>query len=221
MELGTISVTGKGGVHIPPDVTRLLLTLTTIHDSYDEAYQQAADNSSVLAQIMADCNLDTHLPKTQNFDIDKKVERIYDQHHNYVEDKFIGFVLNQTIKIDLGMDAAILNRVVRLIGKRLRQAELSIGHTVKDQRPYIKKMMSRATRDALEKAQLIVEALGEKLGPVKNVDYAEHEITIYSQCRQMRDAQECECATEASLDVTPDDLAFNDSVTVTWFLAPR
>lgn len=59
-----ITVTGKGSIHVVPDVTRVELTLASIHDSYEEAYKQAKSNTDALAKIMKDINLDTSLPKT-------------------------------------------------------------------------------------------------------------------------------------------------------------
>lgn len=38
----------------------------------------------------------------------------------------LGFELNHNVKIDLGIDNVPLNNLVRLIGKKLKQAEINI-----------------------------------------------------------------------------------------------
>ena len=47
-----ITVTGKGAIHVVPDVTRVELTLQSIHDTYEDAYAQAKSNTERLSQIM-------------------------------------------------------------------------------------------------------------------------------------------------------------------------
>ena len=112
----------------------------------------------------------------------------------------------------------LLNSIVKLIGRELKQAEINIGYTVKDQRPAELKMLQRAVKDAKEKASIMAEACGCKLGPVKSMDYSEQEIHIFSQARQIRSSEEAICCEPESLDITPDDLSVSDSVTVVWYL---
>lgn len=219
MDEKTITVTGRGGIHVSPDVTRIELDLVSIHESYEEAYLQATANTDKLSKIMKEVNLSTSLPKTIRFDIDKKTEAEYDKFHNYTGEKFIGFGLTHKVKIDLGMDNMILNNVIQLIGKYLKQAEINIGYTVKDYRPSQLKMLDRAVKDAKEKADVMAKACGCSLGLVKSINYSVEEFHIYSQARQIHGADEAICCNEQSLDITPDDLSVSDDVTVIWYLS--
>lgn len=117
------------------------------------------------------------------------------------------------------MDKALLGKIVKLIGQHLKQAEINIGYTVKDARPAQLKMLERAVKDAKEKAEVMAKAVGCTLGLVKDINYSVHELHIYSQARQIHGAEEaCGCAPE-SLDITPDDLAAEDNVTVVWYIS--
>lgn len=214
-----ITVTGKGCIHAKPDVTRLELTLQSIHDTYEEAYAQAKSNTDKLNKVMKEVVLDVTLPKTIRLDIDKKTQREYDKLGNYKSEKFVGFMLDHKVKIDLGMDNVLLNKVVKLIGKSLKQAEISIGYTVRDPRPSQLKMLERAVKDAKEKATIMANACDCKLGLVKEINYSVQEFHIYSQARQIHGADEAICCNEESLDITPDDLAVSDEVTVVWYLS--
>ena len=69
--------------------------------------------------------------------------------------------------------------MVRLIGQRLKQAEINIGYTVKDPRPFQLKMLERAVKDAKEKAAIMAKACGCQLGKVKTIDYSVQELHIY------------------------------------------
>lgn len=218
MEEKLITVTGKGGIHVVPDVTRLSLTLKSIHETYEEAYVQAQVNTDSLSKIMEETGLDKTLPKTTRLDIEKKTKSEYDKYRNYTGEKFIGFELNHQVKIDLGMDNELLSKIVRLIGRYLKQAEMEIGYTVRDSRPAQLKMLERAVKDAREKAAIMAKACDCKLGPVKEINYSFNEIHIYSQARMIHEAPEAELCSENSLDIHPDDLAAEDNVTVRWYL---
>lgn len=205
-------------MHIVPDVTRLELTLATLHDTYQEAYDQGKRDNDKLSAIMQEAGLNKALPKTTRFDIEKETISEYDKYKNYKGEKFLGFKLVHIVKIDLGMDNVLLNKVVQGIGRDLKQAEINIGYTVKDDRPYRLRMMERAVKDAKEKAEIMARAAGCRLGDCLDIDYGEHSITIYSQARSIHGADEACCCNPESLDITPDDLAMNDSVNVIWAL---
>ena len=213
-----ITVTGRGGIHVVPDITRLELSLVSLHDSYEEAYEQGKNDADKLNEIMKAAKLSTKLPKTTRFDIDKKTITEYDKNDHYKGEKFLGFRLTHIIKIDLGIDNVVLNHVVQAIGQNLKQAEINIGYTVKDQRPCQLRMLERAVKDAREKAEIMAIAAGCRLGMCKSIDYSLNQITIYSQARSIHDPQEARCCNEASLDITPDDLAVSDTVDTVWYL---
>lgn len=219
MDEKLITVTGRGGIHVVPDVTRLELTLVSLHDTYESAYRQAKSNTDKLSKIMEEVELSITLPKTIKLDIDKKTQNEYDKYKNYIGEKFIGFGLDHRVKIDLGMDNILLNNIVKLIGQHLKQAEIEIGYTVRDSRPSELKMLERAVKDAKEKAEIMAKAAGCSLGLVKSINYAVQEFHIYSQARQIHGAEEASCCNKESLDITPDDLAVSDDVTVEWYLS--
>lgn len=213
-----ITVTGRGTICVVPDMTRLVLTLKSIHSTYEEAYVQTKNDMDKLASIMEKLQLDKTLPKTIHLDISKKIRNEYDKYDNYKGDIFLGYELDHRLKIDLGMDNVLLNKIIRLIGANLKQAEINIIHMVKDTRPYQIKMLERAVKDAKEKAVAIAKACGCKLGAVNSVKYSEHEIRIYSQARQLHEADEAMCSSLESLDITPDDMDVHDEVTIVWNL---
>ena len=216
-----ITVTGRGGLHAVPDITRVELSLVTLHDTYKEAYDQAKTDTDRLSDIMQGLNLSKKLPKTTRFDISKKTINEYDVNNNFTGEKFLGFKLDHDVKIDLGMDNVLLNKVIQEIGKKLKQAEINIGYTVKDPRPFQLKILERAVKDAREKAQIMADAAGCKLGKCLSVNYSVQELHIYSQARSIHDAGEALCCNEESLDITPDDLDVSDTVTVEWELEDK
>ncbi len=220
MEDSVITITGRGDIKVKPDVTRVELTLETLHDTYREAYEQAKSNADRLTEIMRETGLDPKLPKTTTFEIEKKTKREYDSHGNYIGDVFIGFGLCQKVRIDLGMDNVLLHRVLSLVSERLKQAEFDLGYTVRDPHPAELELVARAVKDAKEKAEIMVKACGCTLGMVKDINYSVRRIDIYHHQRHER---EIGCfrgsATENyALDVNPDDIEASDSVTIQWYI---
>ena len=214
----TIVVTGKGAAFVAPDVTRLTVSIRAIGRTYPQLYELAQLNLKELSKIVTDNGLDKKLPKTQRFEIEKKEEPKYDNFGNFLYREFVGYELDQRIKIDLPMNNKLLSNIVQAVGTSLQDAEINIGYTVKDARPAELRMLEKAVKDATEKAKIMAKAAGCSLGLVKNIDYRAMDVEFYSQVRNMAPG-EGKFADASSLDINPDDLAGVQEVTVTWYLS--
>ena len=217
MSESTIRVVGTGGIHVVPDVTRLEIRIDRLLKDYEEAYACAKENSSWIVKILEYNQLPGKLAKTIQMDISEHSESIY-KGGNYVGSKKEGYDLDQRIKIDLEMDNILVNNIVRGVGKFIPNAQINIGYTQKDPRPTQLKMLERAVTDAREKAEIMAKAVGCELGEVKEIEYGEMEVHIYSQAREIHCAKEAVASTPNSLDITPDDFVVSDNVHVVWRL---
>ncbi|MDY2932435.1 MAG: SIMPL domain-containing protein [Muribaculaceae bacterium] len=112
----------------------------------------------------------------------------------------------------------LVNNIVRGVGKFIPNAQVSIGFTVQDLRPYQLKMLKRAVGDAKEKAEIMAEAAGSKLGKVLEIDYNFSHIDTYSQARNIHSTEEAKESTADVLDITPDDMVISDRVDVVFEL---
>ena len=218
MEQGTIKVEGTGSVHVVPDVTRLEIKVESVFKSYDEAYAQARENTEWIGKILEYNGLNTKLAKTTRFDISDHQLNQYDEDDNYIGKIKEGFDLIQSFKIDLGINAILLNKIVRGVGKFIKGAQINIGYTIRDPRPHKLKMIDRAVRDAKEKASIMASAADCKLGSVFSISYEENSLHVYSQARNIHSNQEAIACKSDSLDITPDDLVLSDNVNVVWNL---
>lgn len=214
----TIAVTGKGSIHVVPDVTRLEVIVESVFKTYEDAYHQAKENSKWMVQILEYNHKSGKLAKTIRLDITDHTVSEYDEDDHYIGQIKDGFDLNQRFKIDLGMDTILLNKIIRGVGKFIPGAQISIGYTVQDPRPFQLKMLERAVKDATEKAQIMAEAAGCKLGPVNNIYYNHQDISVYSEARNIHSNKEAMACDSNSLNISPDDLSMNDNVKVEWEL---
>lgn len=214
----TITVTGRGAIHVVPDVTRLEVSISGVFKTYQEAYDRAKENFSQMVKILEYNNKPGSLAKTIRMDISDHEVSIKDKygHHMYYEKD--GYDLSQRIKIDLGIDNVLVNKIVRGVGKFIQDAQINIGYTVQDPRPHQLKMLERAVKDAREKANIMASALGCMLAEVSKINYSHEVVHIYSQARNIHSTAEAKASTAESLDITPEDLAISDDVTVEWIL---
>lgn len=218
--MSKISVVGRGTIHVVPDVTRIEVTVSAVFDTYDEAYKKARQSSSWMVKILEYNNLSGNLCKTVKLDISDHLISEYDENDNYIGQLKDGYDLNMKMKIDIGIDNVMVNNLVRGIGKFISGAQINIGYTVMDPRPTQLKMLERAVKDATEKAEIMANAAGCKLGPVSEIEYERQNIHVYSQARNIHSNDEANASTVDSLDITPEDLAFSDYVNVSWELKP-
>ena len=217
----TITVTGRGAIHVVPDVTRIEVTVSSVFKTYQEAYDRAKENFSKMVQILEYNKKPGSLAKTVRMDISDHEKSVKDSkgYHIYYEKD--GYQLSQRIKIDLGIDNVLVNKIVRGVGKFNEDAQINIGYTVQDPRPHQLKMLERAVKDAREKANIMATALGCMLAEVSEINYSHEDVHIYSQARNIHSTAEAKASTAESLDITPEDLAISDDVTVEWVLVGK
>lgn len=211
-----ITVTGKGAIHVIPDITRLEVTISAYHQNYSSAYEKAKENLNSMVKILEYNNKPGKLAKTVSMDIVEHEYSVKDSngYHAYYEKD--GYELHQKIKVDLGIDNVLVNKIVRGIGKFIDDAQIKIGHTVQDPRPHQLKMLERAVKDAKDKALIMASALGCTLKDVISINYSDTNIHVYSQARNIHSAAEAKVSTPEALDITPEDLVISDEVIVEW-----
>ena len=81
----TITVTGRGAIHVVPDVTRLEVYISGRFKTYQDAYDQAKENFAQMVKILEYNNKPGTLAKTVHMDISDFEKSIKDSlgHHMY------------------------------------------------------------------------------------------------------------------------------------------
>ena len=221
METPKISIQGKGSIHVVPDVTRITISISHHGKTYKEVYAKGKENSEWIRKILEFNKKPGNLAKSLYFDVSEHIINVYDDEGSgeIVDVVKDGFDLTQTVKIDLPIDNVLVNKIVRGVGKFIPNAQVSIGFTVQDLRPYQLKMLKRAVSDAKEKAEIMAEAAGSKLGKVLEINYNFSHIDTYSQARNIHSTEEAKESTADALDITPDDMVISDRVDVVFELS--
>lgn len=221
MNNGTITVTGTGRIHVVPDVTRLEVAIGSVFPTCDAAYQAAKENSKWMVQILEYNKKSGKLAKTIYFDISDHTISEYDENDHYIGQIKDGFELKQRFKVDLEMDTILLNKIVRGIGKFIKDTQINIGYTLQDPRPIQLKILERAVKDANEKAEIMAKAAGCSLGDVQEIRYDQQFSEVYSQARNIHSSKEAIVCEGDSLAISPDDLVMSEDVEVVWCLTKQ
>lgn len=218
MERFRISLQGTGSIHVVPDVTRLEIRISGHFPDYSKAYASGRENTSWIAKILVFNKKPGNLAKNIRFDVEEHRVPVYDDDGSVLEYTADGYDLKQEVKVDLPIDNVLVNNIIRGVGKFVQGAEISVNYTLRDMRPSQLKMLGRAVSDAREKAQIMAEAAGCKLGKVVSIDYDRCDISVSSQARYIHSNAEAKASTAGALDITPDDLVLSDRVDVVFEL---
>lgn len=214
----TIRVTGKGQISVKPDMIRLMLTLEDKRENYEETLEQ----STVQVEMLKDCfeklGFERTDLKTLNFNVDTEYESYQDRDKSWKR-RFMGYKFVHNMKIEFDADNKRLGQVLYALVHAPVQPEFRINYTIKDTEKAKNQLIGKAVADSKEKARVLTEAAGVKLGDIITIDYSWGEITFLAEpmARNMSLAEECCMAGDSyDIDIEPDDIDVSDTVTVVW-----
>ena len=214
----TIRVTGKGQISVKPDLIRLMLTLEDKRENYEETLEQ----STVQVEMLKDCfeklGFERTDLKTLNFNVDTEYESYQDRDKSWKR-RFMGYKFVHNMKIEFDADNKRLGQVLYALAHAPVQPEFRINYTIKDTEKAKNQLLGKAVADSKEKARVLTEAAGVKIGDIITIDYSWGEITFLAEpmARNMSLAEECCMAGDSyDIDIEPDDIDVSDTVTVVW-----
>ena len=216
----TIRVTGRGKTAVKPDMIEVSIFVNKVYPEYGEAMEASAELTEVLRAAAERAGFDPSELKTSGFSVNMNYEGIYDENGKW-ENKFTGYRYNHSMVIRFDLDNDKLGRLLFELSDCGVDAEISIGHTVKDPEPVRNELLARAVADSRAKAEVLASASGVELGDILNVDYSWGEMQIYNRTadRMTFGGYNAKAAmTEESfdMDIEADDINLQDTVTVIW-----
>jgi len=211
-------VTGRGRISVKPDRIRLMLTLSDVKKDYDKALKEASAKSTELQKAFCGCGFSEEDLKTVNFSVDAEYTGYSDKDGNWKQ-RFVGYRFNQMLKIEFPLDNDRLGQILYALAKSGVKSEFRIQYTVSDPEACRNELLGKAVSDAKEKAAVLAEASGVKLGAIQTIDYSFGTMEIYSEpvnFRSMKVAESC-CEDSAyGMNIVADDIQLDDNVTVSF-----
>lgn len=213
----TIVVTGTGSVSAAPDYITLYLTVEGTNADYDLAVELSAQKITALQAAIARADFKKKDLKTTGFNVDTRYENERTPEDLYRQ-VFAGYVCTYQLKLSFDYDAARLSRVLRAISESASLPEISVSFTVKEPAAIKKELLVSAAENAREKAEILCQASGVRLGKLQSIDYHRTDSSISSptRCMSARDSMTAMGKCMQSIEMEPEDIALNDTASFVW-----
>ena len=212
----TIRVTGKGQMKVHPDTTRITIDLERVCKEYGDAVEASAKDTEALKDELVPFGFDRKDLKTLHFDVSPEFESY--KVNDVYKRKLIGYKYEHTLKLEFPSDNKLLGRLLFALGMCRLKPEFRISYTVGNPEAVKNQLLGLAVKDATEKAGVLSSAAGLQLGDIQSMDYSWGRVEYEVQCMDkmlMCEAMPIE-SNSYDLDIEPDDIHTEDTVTVVW-----
>lgn len=213
----TITVKGTGRVKKAVDYIIISMTMDSRARNYEETMNTAAKKIDLLNSALEKTGFDKNSVKTTNFNVYTDYINERDKKGNYNR-VFNGYICSHSLKLEFDFDTARLAEALCSISICLAQPELSVKFTVKDPSEIGDELLRDATKNARQKAQILCEASGVKLGELVNINYNWGTLNVVSRTNYSVEDRFLATPSKAmaNIDITPDDINVSDSATFVW-----
>lgn len=214
----TIKVTGTGSLSVKPDTTVLHIQLQGSEKQYAKACSKAAEAAEELRGVFASLGFAPEELKTVSFSVNAKQEGYTDKNGNY-RTRQTGYEYYQGLKISFASSNERLSLCLTALAKAACDPLFSIEYTVKNPESAKNKLLRLAVKDSEKKAKVLAAAAGKSLGEVLFMDYSWGQMNL--SVRPAAFAAEkrlAACEDAIAVDINPEDIRIEDTVTVLWAL---
>ena len=214
----TIRVTGKGQLKVHPDMTRITIELEGMDWEYGETLKKSSKETEKMKDLLVPFGFERTDLKTLRFN----VEPIYESYKVKDEYKrrFNGYKFTHVMKVEFDSDNKRLGKILYALANSTLHPEFSLSYTVKDPEAVKNELLGKAVKDAMAKAGVLSSAAGVKLGDIQSVDYSwgeiDFEVRPMNRNLEMYDCKALEPTASYDMDIEPDDIELQDTVTVVW-----
>lgn len=210
----TITVKGIGNVSAKPDLIIITMGLENTDYSYSGAMQLASGAVDAIRTALLSVGYEKDRLKTTDFNINTDYESYKDTKGNWKQ-KFIGYKCTHNLKLEFDFNMERLNETLSAIASSGANPEFEINFSIKDKNAVSAQLLQNAVKNASDKAAVLAAAAGLSLGAVQRIDYSWGELLLYSDTKMIEPLC-CESKAAPTMDIEPEDIKVNDTVTVVW-----
>ena len=212
----TITVKGIGRVTARPDYVVLSMALETKDMDYGKAMSGAALHLEDLDWALTGVGFGKDDLKTTNFIVDTSYTNVKKPSGEF-ERVFDGYAVRHNLRLAFDFDMARLAETLAAVTGCLSNPDLSVSFTVKDPSSINREMLRSAAANAREKAEVLCQAAGVRLGELLAINYNWEELNIVSNTRYAM-AEDCLAVPGMvkSMNIRPDDIDVSDTAAFMW-----
>lgn len=212
-----ITVKGIGKMTVPVDYVEIKFTLDEMNKDYKKGYETFENHIQELQKIVQSIGFKKEDLKASELDVTPEYDNIR-KNGKYI-DVFKGYNFITELKLCFDFDSTKLGEVFSLTSDAKCAPRIDVEFTVKDKEEIKKNLLADAAKDAREKANILCEAMGVKLGNLITINYNWTEVNIYSNTNyalKHTDRVVYGCAERSLIDFTPDDISVTDNASFIW-----
>ena len=212
----TIRVTGKGQLKVHPDMTRIVITLEGKNFDYGITLKRSSEATEKLKDLLLPFGFERSDLKTLTFGVDSEYVS-YKEKDEYKR-RFDGYKYTHVLKVEFDSDNKRLGKILYALANCSLNPEFRIGYTVKDPEAVKNELLGKAVQDAVAKAGVLAGAAGLKLGEIQSMDYSwgRVDFEVYPMDKCLAEPMCADGGSSYDLDIEPDDIEVQDTVTVVW-----
>jgi hypothetical protein len=202
-----ITVQGEGRITQSPDTIELNVELVTLNKDYEKMMEGAINKLNLLYYHLTNLGFDKNDIQTSDFIINAKYESVRDNNGNY-KNEFVGYEARQNIVLEFPLNTAFLAEIIDAITRSVIKPNISIAYTIQDKQSLINDLLESAVQDAINKANILANASGVKLGEVQTIEYKRQDYRIYSDTKLAPTAM----YSMEKIDIVPKDIELTEYV---------
>lgn len=209
----TMDVKGYAKVTKAPDEMQVSFSLSSISKDYKEALKELEGKQERLLKEVEVLGLKEEDLKTRDFRVFEETEEQVDE-NGQRKRIFKGYRMTLDMILITDLDKELLGHLLEAITQSSSEPNLHVQFSLKEPETLYEELLRKATEDAKEKAKVLAEASGVKLGDLININYQVQKDTPYSPTSFGNKLM----ARNSSLSFNPEDIAKEDHVTFTWLI---
>ena len=207
----TITIKGEGKVNAKPDLIILSINLESLDMDYQVLMKTANFQIEQLREAFAAIGFKKEELKTRDFNVKQK--------HDYDRNKeihvFKGYACEHSLLLKFDFDKKVLGKVITALAESGTNPRFVVQYGVKDEEKVKEDLLADAVVNAKRKAEILTTAAKVSLGRLISINYFWGEIRLYSSTNHYFDMSPI-CLMENTIDIEPNDVNIEDSVTMVW-----
>lgn len=208
-----ITISGISKLKVLTDYIRISFVMKSSGKTYNLAFEALAAQANKLKTILNKNELNEGL-KTSEFSINK-ITKFNEKIKEYC---FVAYEATQEWFISLEVNNNKLNELLNDISISIKDLDFNISYFCNNPNRYENELIELAIKDSIDKANLICNSTGLKLGLILNINYSysvihiENEIEYSLQGNEMCTISDC----ISMPDVLPEDTELQKKIDIVW-----
>ena len=210
----TIKVTGKGEMHVHPDMTKVRITMKGRRKEYAETLRLSTEDTAIIKECLAEFGFERKDLKTIRFDVDVDYEHYKEK--GETKSRFVGYKYSHEMYVEFESDNKKLGKLLKALSVCEVHPEFTFVYFVKDKESAKNKLLELAVNDAKSKASILARSASLVLKDILSIDYSWGRLNLEYRPLCFYEADIASNDESFDIDIEPEDIGLSDTVSIIW-----